>query len=90
MRLRGRVALLTARTLIAVAFAGDSIASPTTTLRAGVFKTAVAAFGHTLLVLAPWQDPVVLTRSWCLWEIYCILEFLGLGLDRCLRWFTRV
>ena len=34
------------------------------------FKEAVGGIGHTLLVLAPWENPVPLTRSWCLWEIF--------------------
>ena len=34
---------------------------------ASTFKTAVGAIAHTCLVLSPWDDPVVLTRSWCLW-----------------------
>ena len=34
------------------------------------FKSAVAQIGHTLLVLAPWEAPITLTRAWCLWEIY--------------------
>ena len=34
---------------------------------ASTFKAAVGAIAHTCLVLSPWDDPVVLTRSWCLW-----------------------
>ena len=37
---------------------------------ASTFKLAVGAIGHTLLVLSPWDDPIVVTRSWCLWKIY--------------------
>jgi hypothetical protein len=28
------------------------------------FKSAIAQFGHTVLILAPWSDPVPLTRAW--------------------------
>jgi tetratricopeptide (TPR) repeat protein len=38
------------------------------------FKDAVAHIGHTVLVLQPWHAPVPLTRSWCLWEIFCTLD----------------
>eukprot|EP00732_Lithocolla_globosa_P002038 Lithocolla_globosa_v1_NODE_1200_length_2791_cov_6.632310.p1 type:complete len:617 gc:universal NODE_1200_length_2791_cov_6.632310:937-2787(+) len=33
------------------------------------FAGLVSEFGHTLLVLAPWDDPAPLHRCWCLWEI---------------------
>jgi hypothetical protein len=29
--------------------------------------------GRTVLVLQPWDAPLPLTRSWCLWEIYSTL-----------------
>lgn len=25
----------------------------------------------TLLICTPWDQPTTLTRSWCLWEIFC-------------------
>ena len=34
------------------------------------FSDCIRAVGHTLLVLQPWDDPLPLTRSWCLWEIF--------------------
>jgi hypothetical protein len=34
------------------------------------FKSAIRDFGRTVMVLAPWQDPIPLTRGWCLFEIY--------------------
>ena len=37
------------------------------------FKDVVAQIGHTVLVLAPWNDPIPMTRAWCLWEIYSTL-----------------
>ena len=27
--------------------------------------------GHVVMVLSPWENPVPLTRAWCLWEVYC-------------------
>lgn len=33
------------------------------------FLDGVREIGHTCLVLAPWHDPIPLTRAWCLWEI---------------------
>eukprot|EP01039_Chlorochromonas_danica_P005010 gene5011-5501_t len=38
------------------------------------FKSAIREFGHTILVLSPWQDPIPLTRAWCLFEIYCTAD----------------
>jgi len=35
------------------------------------FKEAIEKFGRTVMVLSPWNDPVPLTRAWCLWELYC-------------------
>eukprot|EP01041_Mallomonas_annulata_P003648 gene3648-7275_t len=35
------------------------------------FKSAIAQFGYTVMVLSPWQDPIPLTRAWCLFELYC-------------------
>ena len=23
------------------------------------------------MVLSPWENPIPLTRAWCLWEVYC-------------------
>jgi tetratricopeptide (TPR) repeat protein len=37
----------------------------------GTFQERIRQFGHTVMVLSPWQDPVPLTRAWCLWELYC-------------------
>jgi tetratricopeptide (TPR) repeat protein len=38
------------------------------------FKQAVQAVGHTLMLLSPWDAPEPLTRSWCLWELYCTID----------------
>ena len=34
------------------------------------FKSAVQDFGRTVMVLYPWNDPIPLTRGWCLFEVY--------------------
>ena len=47
------------------------------------FMEAVGDIGHTLLVLTPWDQPVVLSRSWCLWELNCT-EQNGCELTICL------
>ena len=38
------------------------------------FKDAIREIGRTAIMLSPWDQPVTLTRAWCLWEIYCTLE----------------
>ena len=38
------------------------------------FAQAVASIGHTCLMMTPWDAPIVITRAWCLWEIYCTME----------------
>ncbi len=46
----------------------------------GTFQEAIRQFGRTVMVLSPWQDPIPLTRAWCLWELYstvitgCVFE----------------
>eukprot|EP00808_Paulinella_micropora_P011923 g3054.t1 len=35
------------------------------------FREIVRTIGRTVLILSPWRNPVPLTRSWCLWEIFC-------------------
>ena len=38
------------------------------------FMQAIGDIGHTVMMLSPWSNPVPLTRSWCLWELYCSHE----------------
>ena len=45
------------------------------------FKDAVASIGHTVLVLMPWNDPIPLTRAWCIWEILCTIDDGAAKLD---------
>jgi len=35
------------------------------------FLRAIGEIGHTVMVLSPWDNPIPLTRAWCLWELYC-------------------
>ncbi len=35
------------------------------------FKSAISEFGHTVMIFAPWNDPIPLKRAWCLFELYC-------------------
>ena len=35
------------------------------------FKSAIAQFGRTVMVIAPWVDPIPFHRAWCLFEVYC-------------------
>lgn len=44
-----------------------------------VFKQAIKAIGRVVLVLQT-DDPIPLTRSWCLWEIACATE-AGVAFD---------
>jgi hypothetical protein len=34
------------------------------------FRESITAIGRVALVLAPWTDPIPLTRCWCLFEIF--------------------
>ncbi|EGD75305.1 hypothetical protein PTSG_06955 [Salpingoeca rosetta] len=36
-------------------------------------EKTIGEIGQVLLVLSPWHDPVPLTRTWCLWEVFCCL-----------------
>ena len=38
------------------------------------FRQSIAEIGHTLVVLQPWNAPLPLRRSWCLWELFCTLD----------------
>jgi hypothetical protein len=41
---------------------------------ATTFQSAIQRFGRTVMVLAPWDHPIPLTRAWCLWELYCTAQ----------------
>ena len=38
------------------------------------FADLVRSLGKTVMVLSPWDDPVALTRAWCLWELLATLQ----------------
>jgi tetratricopeptide (TPR) repeat protein len=37
----------------------------------GTFLNAIKSIGWLLLVLEPSDNPVIFTRVWCIWELYC-------------------
>jgi len=38
------------------------------------FMEAIKSFGHVVMVLSPWNNPIPLTRAWCLFELYCTVH----------------
>lgn len=38
------------------------------------FRTAIGDIGAVTLVMSPWNDPIPITRAWCLWEILSALD----------------
>lgn len=40
----------------------------------GDFLSAIQFFGRTVMVITAWAEPLPLTRTWCLWEIYCTIS----------------
>jgi len=38
------------------------------------FLDAIRSIGNTCLVLAPWDEPIPLTRAWCIWEIASVVR----------------
>jgi tetratricopeptide (TPR) repeat protein len=38
------------------------------------FMQAIGSMGHTVMMLSPWDDPIPLTRAWCLWELVCTVQ----------------
>ena len=46
-----------------------------------VFKQPIISIGRVLLVLTPWNDPIALTRGWCLFEIMTTLELKDHGVQ---------
>ena len=45
------------------------------------FMDLIKDIGTVLLLLSPWNDPIVVKRAWCLWEIMCALSQEGVVLD---------
>lgn len=40
----------------------------------GTFKSAIRRIGKTILIIHPWNNPIPLTRAWCLFEIFCSVD----------------
>ncbi len=40
----------------------------------GTLKDVVISVGHTVMVLASWNDLLPLQRAWCIWELYWTFE----------------
>eukprot|EP01031_Cornospumella_fuschlensis_P026840 gene26840-32438_t len=40
----------------------------------GTFKGAIRDLGKTVMVFAPWHNPLPLTRAWCLFELYATID----------------
>eukprot|EP00730_Choanoeca_flexa_P015534 TRINITY_DN7154_c0_g1_i1.p1 TRINITY_DN7154_c0_g1~~TRINITY_DN7154_c0_g1_i1.p1 ORF type:complete len:638 (+),score=93.77 TRINITY_DN7154_c0_g1_i1:128-2041(+) len=38
------------------------------------FADSIGKIGHTLLLYGPWDDPIPLKRSWCLFELYASVK----------------
>jgi tetratricopeptide (TPR) repeat protein len=38
------------------------------------FRQSIQDIGSVLLIMSPWNDPVPITRAWCLFEIMCTLQ----------------
>ncbi len=38
------------------------------------FRSAIHEIDHTLMIFAPWNNPIPLTRAWCIWELYCTID----------------
>ena len=38
------------------------------------YKSAIKHFNRTVIIWSPWNNPIPLTRAWCLFEIYCTIE----------------
>ncbi|KAH9144477.1 hypothetical protein AeRB84_011579 [Aphanomyces euteiches] len=36
----------------------------------GIFRSSLRAIGNVVMVMSPWNDPVTLKRTWCVFEVY--------------------
>ena len=36
----------------------------------GTFQNAIEDFGHVVMVISPWKNPIPFARAWCLFEVY--------------------
>lgn len=37
------------------------------------FRSSIAKFGTTIMVMSPWNSPLPYTRTWCVYEAYCTI-----------------
>ena len=40
----------------------------------GTFTHAIETMGNVLMVMSPWDEPVTLTRAWCVFEVYACVK----------------
>merc|ERR1712048_1134328 len=45
------------------------------------FSTRVKGIGHVLALMGPWQDPLYVTRSWCIFELSIAMSTEGCTVD---------
>jgi tetratricopeptide (TPR) repeat protein len=38
------------------------------------FLEAIRDIGRTVMIMEPWEDPIPLTRAWCIWEVLCTCQ----------------
>ena len=38
------------------------------------FSNMIGKMGRVVAVLSPWDKPLLYTRTWCMWEIYCAIK----------------
>ncbi|KAJ3034816.1 Kinesin light chain 3 [Rhizophlyctis rosea] len=38
------------------------------------FKTVISTIGNLLMILTPWDNPITLTRAWCVFELYACAD----------------
>lgn len=38
------------------------------------FRSAINEFHRTIMIFVPWNNPIPLTRAWCIWELYCTIS----------------
>jgi hypothetical protein len=47
----------------------------------GTFPQGIREVGHTIVIASPWEHPLLLTRTWCLFELYLTLSNQTTKLD---------
>ncbi|KAH9074676.1 hypothetical protein Ae201684P_022477 [Aphanomyces euteiches] len=36
----------------------------------GIFRSSLRSIGNVVMVMSPWNDPITLMRTWCVFEVY--------------------